>query len=77
MLFLSDEVHDLGWRQLTRYHQQAVDIAKKITGQRNESEAVSEFKRQLNSFAFCINKQPFPVNESDEKAFQRCKNDKG
>lgn len=67
-----DEVHDLGWRELTRYYRQAVDIAKTITGQGNESEAVSEFKSRLKSYSFYLNKQPFTKNESDEEAFQKC-----
>lgn len=65
-------MHDLGWRELTRYYRQAVDIAKTITGQGNESEAVSEFKSRLKSYSFYLNKQPFPKNESDEEAFQKC-----
>ena len=67
-----DEVHDLGWKQLTRYYRQAVDIAKTITGQRNESEAVSEFKSRLKSYSLYLNKQPFPRNESGEEALQKC-----
>lgn len=71
-----DEVHDLGWRQLTSYYRQAVDIAKLITGQGNESEAVSEFKSNLSSFSYYLNKKPFPKTESDEQASQKCKNKK-
>ena len=70
-------MHDLGWRQLTRYYRQAVDIAKTITGRGNESEAVSEFKSRLNSYTFYVNKQPFPLNESDQEAFQKCKSKTG
>ncbi|KAJ7392818.1 hypothetical protein OS493_010478 [Desmophyllum pertusum] len=71
-----DEAHDLGWKQLTSYYRQAVDIAKMITGQENESQAVFEFKSRLNSYSLFINKQPFPKNESDEVAFQKCRNKK-
>ena len=67
-----DEVHDLGWRQLTKYYRQAVEIAKTITGLGNESEAVSEFKSRLNSYSLYLNKQPFPKNESGEDAVQKC-----
>lgn len=65
-------MHDLGWKQLTSFYRQAVDIAKTITGQVNESEAVSEFKSRLKSYSLYLNKQPFPRNESDEEAFQKC-----
>ena len=65
-------MHDLGWRELTRYYSQAVDIAKTITGKENESEAVSEFKSRLKSHSLYLNKQPFPKNESDDEAFQEC-----
>ena len=65
-------MHDIGWRELTRYYRQAIDIAKTITGQGNESEAVSEFRSRLKSHSLYLNKQPFPKNESDEDAFQKC-----
>lgn len=65
-------MHDLGWKQLTSFYRQAVDIAKTITGQVNESEAVSEFKSRLKSYSLYLNKQPFPRNESGEEAFQKC-----
>lgn len=65
-------MHALGWKQLTRYYRQAVDIAKTITGQGNETEAVPEFKSRLKSYSFYLNKQPFPKNESDEEAVQKC-----
>ena len=73
-LFCLDQVHTLGWRQLTTYYRQAVAIAKVITGRENESEAVSEFKTRLNSFSSYLNKHPFPLNESYDEAFQKCRN---
>lgn len=76
-LFFLDEVHALGWKQLTTYYRQAVDMAKVITGETNESDAVSEFKTRLNSFSLYLNKQPFPVNESNNEAFQKCRSTAG
>ena len=70
---LSDEVFDLGWKLLTKYYRQAIEIAKVITGRKNETKAVSEFKRILNSMEIYLNKQQFPTNESNKEAYQNCR----
>ena len=76
-LLYVDEVHAIGWNQLITFHRKAVDIVKKITGRENEREAVSEFKTRLKSFSLCLNKQPFPLNESNNEAFQKCRTKRG
>ena len=76
-LLYVDEVHAIGWNQLITFYRKAVDIVKKITGRENETEAVSEFKTRLKSFSLCLNKQPFPLNESNNKAFQKCRTKRG
>ena len=72
-----DEVNAIGWRELTTYHRQAIDIAKAVTGQGNESEAVSEFKSSLKSFSLYLTKHPFPLNESNSEAFEKCRTESG
>ena len=76
-LLYVDEVHAIGWNQLITFYRKAVDIVKKITGRENEREAVSEFKTRLKSFSLCLNKQPFPLNESNNEAFQKCRTKRG
>ena len=76
-LLYVDEVHAIGWNQLITFYRKAVDIVKKITGRENEKEAVFEFKSRLKSFSLCLNKQPFPLNESNNEAFQKCRTKKG
>ena len=77
LLTYVDEVHAIGWNQLITFYRKAVDKVKKITGRENEREAVSEFKTRLKSFSLCLNKQPFPLNESNNEAFQKCRTKRG
>ena len=51
---------------------QAKEIAKKVTGKNNESEAIKEFRSKLDSPDNFFNKDPFPDNESDAQAHVRC-----
>ena len=76
-LLYVDEVHAIGWNQLITFYRKAVDIVKKITGRENETEAVSEFKTRWKSFSLCLNKQPFPLNESNNEAFKKCRTKRG
>ena len=47
-------------------------LTLKYTGKTNETEAVKEFKRKLNSSEMWHNNGPFPANESDENAHKTC-----
>ena len=55
---------------------QAVDIAKKYTGQEGDTTAISEFKLALQHVNMSFNIKGFPGNESDENAFRLCVDDK-
>ena len=67
----------MGWKMLHRLYQQAVLIAKTITKKDKEEEAVTEFKKYLNSSELYFNEHPFPENESNEEAFLKCKSVEG
>lgn len=53
-----------------------MDIAKKYTGQEENTTAISEFKLTLQHVNMSFNIKGFPGNESDENAFRRCVDDK-
>ena len=59
---------------LHRLYQHAVLIAKTITRKDKDEEAVTEFKKYLNSSELYFNEHPFPDNESNEEAFLKCNN---
>ena len=62
---------------LHRLYQQAVLIAKTVTMKDKEEEAVTEFKKYLNSSELYFNEDPFPENESNEDAYLKCKSIEG
>ena len=51
---------------------QAVKAAKSVTGINNETEAIKEFRKKLDSPDNYFNKELFPANESDAHAHARC-----
>ena len=51
---------------------QAVKAAKSVTGINNETEAIKEFRKKLDSPDNYFNKELFPANESDAQAHARC-----
>lgn len=69
----AEEVHQLGWKQLNILYPQIVEIAKNITGELNESLAIVNFKDHISERNQYYNKEPFPKNESDAKARDRCR----
>jgi len=78
MLFtLIESVHQLGWSLLELLYPQALTIAKSITGLDNETKAVESFRKLIHSPSMYFNEEPFPRNESDEKAHKKCSNEKG
>lgn len=56
---------------------QVVDLAKNITKTNNTKEAVRKFKKIVKSSKHNYNDKPFPANESDDDAHDRCDNDEG
>lgn len=52
-------------------------MAKQVTGDQNETEAVKKFKKILSSPDNFYNKEDFPANESDEQAHRRCRSVEG
>lgn len=67
----------MGWMMLNRLYRQAVEIAKTITKEDQEEEAVTQFTKYLNSSELYFNERPFPENESNEEAFRKCKSVEG
>lgn len=72
-----ESVHQLGWSLLKSLYPQALTIAKSITGLKNETKAVESFRKLIQSPSMYFNEEPFPQNESDEKAHRKCSNEKG
>ncbi|XP_068740719.1 uncharacterized protein [Montipora capricornis] len=72
-----DAVYELGHEQLKILYPQAIEIAKSVTGNQNESEAIKEFRIKLDSPDNYFNKEDFPANESDEQAHKRCRTPEG
>ena len=62
---------------LRSLYPKAVDIAKSITGKENTTEAVKSFRQFINSPSMYFNEQPFPKNESDERAYRKCNSVRG
>ena len=72
-----ESVHQLCCSLLKSLYPRALHIAKKITGLENETKAVESFRRLIQSPSMYFNEEPFPRNESDEKAHRKCSNEKG
>lgn len=67
-----DEVYSLGEKMLDQLYPRAVEIAKKITGYQNESQAIDEFKKRLEDQSMFFNDEKIPENESNKDAFAKC-----
>jgi len=67
-----DQINKLGRDQLEKLYAQAVDAAKSVTGKDNETEAIREFRKKLDSPDNYFNDADFPANESDDQAHVRC-----
>lgn len=72
-----ESVHQLGWSLLKKLYPEAVDIAKTVTGLENETEAVKSFRQFIHSPSMYFNEEPFPKNESDERAHRKCNSERG
>ena len=74
---LKESVHQLGWSMLRSLYPKAVDIAKTLTGKENTSEAVRLFRQFIHSPSMYFNEEPFPKNESNDKAHRKCNSEAG
>lgn len=72
-----ESVHQLGWSLLKKLYPEAVDIAKTVTGLENETEAVKSFRQFIHSPSMYFNEEPFPKNESGERAHRKCNSERG
>ena len=54
-----------------------LDLAKNITKINNPKKAVKNFKKMPKFSKYNYNDKPFPENESDDDAHDRCHNDEG
>lgn len=63
-------------KRLDQLYEEAVDIAKRYTGEKVNTTAISNFKLALQHANMSFNIEAFPTNESDEKAFRLCVDDK-
>ncbi|KAL9986426.1 hypothetical protein ACROYT_G000573 [Oculina patagonica] len=66
------DVHKLGQEQLNKLYPLAIEAAKNDTGKDDETEAIEEFKKKLNSSDNYFNDKAFPDNESNDKAHELC-----
>lgn len=57
---------------LNQLYPRAVEIAKKITGERDEGKAVEDFKKRLEDQSMFFNDEKIPENESNKDAFSKC-----
>lgn len=72
-----DSVHQLGWSALELLYPRAIEIAKEVTGLDNDTQAVKSFRRFIDSPSMYFNQEPFPKNESDERAHRKCNSERG
>ena len=67
----------MGWSLLKSLYPEAVQIAKTITGLDNGTAAVKSFRRFIQLPSMYFNEEPFPKNESDERAYRKCHSERG
>ena len=68
-----DKIHELGKEKLKTLYPEAENAAENETGKSGE-DAVARFKNILNDQSSYFNDAPFPSNESNEMAFEKCTN---
>ena len=68
-----DKIHELGKEKLKTLYPEAEKAAENETGKSGE-DAVARFKKILNDQSSYFNDAPFPSNESNEIAFEKCTN---
>lgn len=67
-----NQVYSLGEKMLNQLYPRAVEIAKKITGKKNENQAIEELKERLKDQSMYFNDRKIPENESNKDAFSKC-----
>ena len=67
-----DQIYSLGEKMLSQLYPRAVEIAKKITGKKDEQQAMEELKKRLYNQSMYFNDEKFPENESGKDAFSKC-----
>ncbi len=68
-----DKIHELGQIKLKTFYAEAIKAAENETG-KSGKDAVDNFKKTLNDQSSFFNDAPFPANESNEFAFEKCTN---
>ena len=67
-----DKVYNLGKTMLNKLYPRAVQIAKELTGQQDENQAVVAFKKRLEQQSMFFNEEKIPENESNKDAIEKC-----
>lgn len=70
------DLRERAWTRLNELYKQAVDVAKRYTGEKDNRTAITAFKAVLRHSNMSFNNKPFPANESDENAYIKCYDDK-
>lgn len=70
--YTAESVNSLGWTQLEKLYEQAVQIAIKLK-HKNETEAVREMKTELNLPVYFFNDTIIPDHENGEIGASRCR----
>ena len=70
----ADEIYKLGYQQVQTLYPQILEVARNVTGIRNDTEAVKQFRAMLTNQSNYFNDESFPKNESNEEAHKRCSN---
>lgn len=70
------ELRDKAMTRLNELYKQAVDVARRYTGQQVNTTAIRDFTDALRHPNMSFNINPFPSNESDDNAFIKCIDDK-
>ncbi|XP_068693503.1 uncharacterized protein [Montipora foliosa] len=71
------QVHELGKTQLRILYPKVLEVARKVTGESNDTIAVIKFRERLNSSESYFNSAPIPKNESDKEAHRKCSDIEG
>lgn len=70
------DLREKAWKRLNELYTQAVDLAKRYTGEEDNNTAITDFKAVLRHSNMSFNSKPFPANESGNDAHIKCYDDK-
>lgn len=71
----ASEAMHLGYKLVAKYYEQVLNLGKELTNEVEEKEMIKKFKKIIKSNKQFYNAKPFPKNESDDDAHDRCDND--